>query len=636
MSRARARFSGGGEPAAPTSTQRAGAWRTLTRGLRLSPELRVGLGVTLLLALVATGGRVVVPVAVQQVVDRALLAGDVDLALVAQLVGLALLAVGIAAAASSAMSFRLARVTETALSSLRVRAFRHIHDLSMLHHAGEHRGGLVARVTSDIDQISQFMQWGGLMMLVNGAQLIIATAVMIVYSPPLAFVVVLTFVPLMFFLRAFQRRLAGAYDLERERVGRMLTLIGESVVGAEVVRAYGLGARTEQRIRQAVEHHFQAAFRAARIAVTMSSQGEIFAAAATALVVVVGVLLGLNGQLAPPGEPWVGRLLAFTFLVTLFVSPVQLATEVLDQAQSAIAGWRRVLDVLDTPPDVGDPGDGGVPLPPGPLSVRFEHVDFRYPRTRRAEDDGAAVPVESGTLGPQVLFDVDVEIDAQQRVAVVGETGSGKTTFAKLLTRLMDTTSGRVLLNGVDISEVRFSDLRHRLVMVPQDGMLFDTTVAENVRHGHPGLSDDGVRLAFTELGLADWLDGLPQAERTRVGERGASLSVGERQLVALARAYVANPDLLVLDEATSAVDPATEVRIQRALEGLTRGRTAISIAHRLSTAEAADEVIVFDRGRIAQRGTHAELVRQEGPYAVMHASWARQAGDLSGAGGQT
>ena len=599
------------------------AWRTLRRGLRLSPELRAGLGVTVLLALMATVGRVVVPITVQQVVDRGLLAEDgLQMTRVLVLVGIAVVAVGVAAAAASAMSVRLATVTETALSSLRVRAFRHIHDLSMLHHAGEHRGTLVARVTADVDQISQFMQWGGLMMLVNGAQLVIATAVMLFYSPVLTLVVVGTFVPMVLALRFFQRRLEQAYDLERERVARMLTLISESVVGAEVVRAYGLARRTEQRIADAVERHFGAAYRASRIAVTMSAQGEVFAAAATAGVVVVGILLGLGGYLAPAGEPWVGRLIAFTFLITLFVSPVQLATEVLDQAQSAIAGWRRVLDVLDTTPDVADPGEDGIHLPSGPIAVEFRSVDFFYPRQRGGD---GAVPSEPGTLGPQVLFDINLFIPAQQRVAIVGETGSGKTTFAKLLTRLMDATHGDILLNGVPIERVPFADLRRRVVMVPQDGMLFDTTIAENVRHGRPDLDDEGVRLAFTELGLADWLEGLPQGEQTRVGERGTSLSVGERQLVALARAYVANPDLLVLDEATSAVDPATEVRIQRALEGLTRGRTAIAIAHRLSTAQTADDVIVFDAGRVSQRGRHTDLVHAEGPYRVLHESWARR-----------
>jgi putative ABC transport system ATP-binding protein len=224
-----------------------------------------------------------------------------------------------------------------------------------------------------------------------------------------------------------------------------------------------------------------------------------------------------------------------------------------------------------------------------------------------------------------VLHDVDLTLDPQSRVAVVGETGSGKTTFAKLLTRLMDPTRGRVLLGGVPLDQLQFASLRHRVVMVPQDGFLFDTTVADNVRYGRLDASDDDIELAFTELGLLDWLDTLPDGIQSHVGERGGSLSVGERQLVAIARAYVADPDLLVLDEATSAVDPATEVRLARALDSLTRGRTTLTIAHRLSTAEAADEVLVVDKGVVVQRGPHASLVGLPGVYADLHASWVNQ-----------
>jgi putative ABC transport system ATP-binding protein len=208
---------------------------------------------------------------------------------------------------------------------------------------------------------------------------------------------------------------------------------------------------------------------------------------------------------------------------------------------------------------------------------------------------------------------------------VVGETGSGKTTFAKLLTRMMDPVHGSVLVDGVDLRRVRFASLRERIVMVPQDGFLFDDTLGSNIRFGRPAATDDDIMLALTELGLADWYEGLPLGLATPVGQRGEQLSAGERQLVALARAYLADPDLLVLDEATSAVDPATEVRLQRALEGLTTGRTAITIAHRMSTAETADEVLVFDAGRLVQRGTHRDLLAVDGVYARLYESWSAQ-----------
>ncbi|MBA2577478.1 MAG: ABC transporter ATP-binding protein [Euzebyaceae bacterium] len=582
-----------------------GAWQTLVRGLRLSPELRRGLGLTLLLALVATSGRIVVPIAVQRTIDGGLLAeGGPDVAFVVRAVLAAAGVVVLASLAGGLMNARLASATETALSGLRVRTFRHVHDLSMLHQADEQRGSLVSRVTADVDTISQFMQWGGVVLLVNVGQLLLATVAMAVYSWQLTLVVVGTFLPLVLLLRWFQSRLSRAYDVVRVQVGRTLSAIAESVVGAPVIRAYGAEGRTDERVGEAVDRQYDASVHAVRIAAAMFSSGELFAAAATAGAVVVGVLLGLGGQLSA------GRLIAFLFLVTLFVGPVQIATEVLDQAQTAIAGWRRILGVLDMPTDVADPalaGSDAVDIPPGPIAVRFEAVEFRYPGATAA-----------------ALESVDVAIAAQRRVAVVGETGSGKTTFAKLLTRLMDPSAGRVLANGVPLDRVRFASLRRRIVMVPQDGFLFDTTVAENVRHGRPGIAEDEIALAFTELGLADWVEQLPHGLATRVGERGESLSVGERQLVALARAYVANPDLLVLDEATSAVDPATEVRLQRALEGLTRGRTAIAIAHRLSTAEAADEILVFDQGELVQRGSHVELVHAEGPYAGLHRSWAR------------
>ncbi len=579
-----------------------GAWATLRRGLALSPEFRVGLPVTLLLAFGATVGRVLVPIAVQQTIDNGLMGSDgPDLARVREAVLLAAVATVLTAFAAYLLNVRLFRTTETGLASLRVRAFRHVHDLSVLTQNAERRGSLVSRVTSDVDTISTFMQWGGLLMIVSFGQLLVATALMAYYSWQLTLLVWLCFLPLFLLMRFFQKRVSAAYGLVRERVGDLLGAVSESVVGASTVRAYAIEERTGRRIDGAIERHRSAATRAQALVALTFSTGEVVAGLANAGVVVVGVKLGIAGDLT------LGELLAFLFLVTLFVGPVQIGTEVLNEAQNAIAGWRRVLGVLDTPADVADPGEAGRVLPRGPIDVRFENVSFAYPG------------------GPTVLADVDLVLASRSRVAVVGETGSGKTTFAKLLTRLMDPAGGRVLVDGVDLRELSFASLRARIVMVPQDGFLFEGSIADNVRFGRPDATDAEVELALTELGLLDWLDGLPHGLETDVGQRGEQLSAGERQLVALARAYLADPDLLVLDEATSAVDPATEVRLARALEGLTRGRTALTIAHRLSTAEAADDVLVFDAGRVVERGRHADLVDAGGVYSRLHASWSAQ-----------
>jgi ABC-type multidrug transport system fused ATPase/permease subunit len=586
-----------------TAVTEVSTWATLRRGLSLSSHLRNGLAGTVALAIFATAGRVAVPVAIQQGIDHGLrAAGGPDLGAIGTIVAVTAAVLVLTMLCAYWMNVRLYTVSESALAEIRTRTFRHIHDLSMLHQQSERRGSLVSRVTGDVDQISQFLQWGGVILLVSVGQLTITTVVMAVYSWPLTLVVYAVFLPVVFTIRHFQKRLTVAYGTVRKHVGTMLAAVAESVVGAAVIRAYGVHRRTEARLDAAIEDNRVAQYHALRTSVTSFTAGEWAAGVATAAVVVVGVLLGVDDRLT------VGQLTAFLFLATLFVQPVQIATEVLNEAQNAIAGWRRVIDVLDQQPDVADPGDAGRDLPAGPIDVRFAHVHFAYPS------------------GPEVLTDVDLAITAQTRVAVVGETGSGKTTFAKLLTRLMDPSHGEVLLSGVPLTGLRFASLRSRVVMVPQDGFLFDASVADNVRFAKPGMGDDEVYLAFAELGLADWVDGLPDGLATQVGERGEALSVGERQLVALARAYVADPDLLVLDEATSAVDPATEVRLQRTLDAVTRGRTTIAIAHRLSTAQAADEVLVVDRGRVVQRGPHGELVAQpDSVYGRLYASWLEQ-----------
>ena len=581
------------------------AMQTIRLGVQVSPELKDGLVGTLALAVVASVGQVIVPIVVQQTLDRGLNGpGGPDVSFTVLMGIVAAAAIAVTSTAAYAMTNRLFTTSERGLATLRIKAFRHVHDLPLLTQNTERRGVLVSRVTSDVDQVSQFLVFGGLFFVISVGQMLIATVVMLFYSWQLALVVWLCFAPLFLSLRYFQRKLSEAYGTVRRQVGVMLAAISEPVVGAAVVRSYAVEDRTQQRIDETIEGYKAASTRAQQFTVFSFSLGGISAGLANAGVLIVGVWLGFAGKITA------GEVLAFAFLVTLFVGPVQMGTQILTDAQNAIAGWRRVIGILETPADLVDPGPEGEVLPRGPIHVRMEGVTFAYPG------------------GPAVLRDVDLDIAPGRRVAVVGETGSGKSTIAKLLTRLMDPSEGAVLLDGVDVRRIAHSSLRRSVVLVPQEGFLFDDTITANVRYGRLDATEEQILASAAELGLGDWLAALPRGLDTQVGQRGESLSAGEKQLVALLRAHLADPDLLVLDEATSAVDPALEMRIGRALERLMSGRTSVTIAHRLSTAEAADEVVVVDRGLIVQRGPHAELVADEGSvYAGLHASWVAQQG---------
>jgi putative ABC transport system ATP-binding protein len=601
------------------ATPQWGAAETIKRGWKASPELRRGALGTVVLAFLGTAGRLAVPILVQQAIDKGFVNGQVDMGKIVQL---AIIGAGFITIGSIAMwgaIVRLAVRAEQALYGLRMRVFNHVLSMDLADHVEERRGSLVARVTSDIETLSQFFSWGGLAWLLDGAMILVTGIVMLVYDWRLALIAFAAAAPLVFLLRVVQRRLVVAYGDTRERNAELLTSVAELVTGAGVVRAYRMRSRTTREMKAAVHRHRDASIKAGTIAAFLFPSGELFSVLTIAAVLVAGTVLG------PASGLTTGAMVGFIFLCYRFLEPVAEFTEILDQTQTAVAGWRRVLGILERPVTIIDPSPG-LQLPRRAPSIELEDVTFAY-RARPGQDPDDNQPA---------LVDVSFTIDPGTAVAVVGATGSGKTTLAKLLTRLADPTEGAVRIAGLDLREISLQSLRASLVMVPQEPFLYDTSIADNVRFGRPSADDAAVRLAFVELGLEDWIDSLGDGLATRVGERGDALSAGERQLVALARAYVANPPCLVLDEATSSVDALTETRLGKALESLARGRTSVTIAHRLSTAARADVILVFDQGRLVERGSHDALVAAGGVYAGLYASWvdATTAGEVLAAPG--
>jgi len=583
---------------------RFGSARTIGRGMRVAPALSHGLGLTFGFAFLGTGARLVIPILIQQSIDHGLQPNQVRVSFIAMLGVIGACCVVISSVSLRVATKRLGTRAEEGLFSLRIKLFDHIHRLSLADHNEEKRGALVSRVTSDIETLTMFFSWGGLSLLLDGSQMIAVASVMLAYDWRLALVAFAVSAPLVLVLRLVQAKLVSAHNISRERNAQLLGVFSEMVSGAETLRAYGAVDHVVESVAKDVRRRGDSNIRAGVIGAFLFPSGEVFAVFTVMAVVGAGLLIG------PVGGLTAGALVGFVFLTYRFLEPIAEFTEVIDQVQSAVASLRRVLGVLDTPIGPAQPSSPTL-LPKGTLSIDFVDVSFAY--GSRLDDVDDDTPV---------LNSINLHVPGGQHIALVGPSGSGKTTLARLIARLADPTLGNVLLGGVGLTRVENADLRRRLIVVPQEPFLFADTIAYNLRFASPDATDAVLRNAFSDLELDDWLETLPNGIQTHVGQRGGSLSAGERQLVALVRAAVVRPDVLILDEATSSVDASTEVRISRALRKLALGRTTVSIAHRLSTAARAERVVLLENGRIVEDGSHDQLIAKNGRYATQYQTW--------------
>ena len=569
--------------------------RRFLGGHRLPLVFAAGLVIAETLALQAG------PLLTQRGIDRGITRRDVHaLTVVAVLYVVSIVASTLAGAARVAVTGRLG---ERLLYELRLRVFSHLQRLSLDFYTDEKAGRLITRMTSDIEALSQLFQDGLVNLAVQGLTVVVVTVILFRLQPALAAVTVLAVVPAMLAITLWFRAASDrAYTVVRERIADVLSDLSESLSGIRVMTAFNRRGLNVARHRGVV-----GAYRDANV---VTSDLNARYGPVTDLIGVAGqiVVLGVGGRMVLQDRLSIGTLAAFVLYLATFFAPIQQLVQLYSTYQSGRAATLKLQELLATQPSVLE-AENALDLPLVAGTISLDHVGFAY------QPD---VPV---------LHDVTVEIAAGETVAFVGTTGAGKSTIAKLVARFYDVTSGAVRIDGHDVRDVTLSSLRRQLGIVPQEPFLFAGTIADNVAFGGPAAADeaarlDGVREACRAVGLDELVDRLPNGLDTFVHERGVSLSSGERQLLALARAFHARPRVLVLDEATSSLDPEGESRVERAMEAVLEGRTAIVVAHRLATAQRADRIVVVEGGRVTEVGTHDELVTAGRGYAALFATW--------------